>query len=313
MSASRMAVIGRQKFQRYFSFHSTTRTRTRPTRRSGGRSTRFRCTTASFARSRPTATCRSPTAPGCRDDQPGRCRRGDRLLEREVPLELLAPDHRHARGGHRRQPRHHSDPAWLPLFDPATPVAPGRPRWSPRRSPTTRPATTAPPARSCAPAVLLRHRPGRVQARSNKSGTTRSSPGCPTRSARTSTPASGRDPLPTADIQGANLGQKVARYQRRHYFQPTRLPLRHHRSHPHGPAPKPSHARIPAPEPARRRARTSRPSAATLFWPRAPRRCPGPRGRRRRQRSPLGSRCPWSDNRAHVPQQAPRRHPRDPR
>ena len=42
-----------------------------------------------------------------RDDQPGRCRRGDRLLEREVPLELLAPDHRHPRGGHRRQPGHH--------------------------------------------------------------------------------------------------------------------------------------------------------------------------------------------------------------
>ena len=42
--------------------------------------------------------------------QPGRRRRGDRLLEQQIPLQLLAPDHRHPRGRHRRQPRHHRRP-----------------------------------------------------------------------------------------------------------------------------------------------------------------------------------------------------------
>ena len=34
----------------------------------------------------------------------------------------------------------------------------------------------------------------------------------------------------TADVQGAQLGETVARYERRHYFQPARLPLRHDRA-----------------------------------------------------------------------------------
>ena len=44
-----------------------------------------------------------------------------------------------------------ADPRGLPLFDPSTPVAAGgRHRWSPPRSPRTRRATSAPPARSSA-------------------------------------------------------------------------------------------------------------------------------------------------------------------
>ena len=39
-----------------------------------------------------------------RDDQPRRRRRRDRLLERQVLLELLAPEGCHPGGGHRRQP-----------------------------------------------------------------------------------------------------------------------------------------------------------------------------------------------------------------
>ena len=31
----------------------------------------------------------------------------------------------------------------------------------------------------------------------------------------------------TADIQGSQLGATVARYERRHYFQPARFPWRH--------------------------------------------------------------------------------------
>ena len=85
------------------------------------------------------------------DDQPGRRRRGDRLLEREVPLELLAPDHRHPRGRHRRQPGHHGRSGPGCRCSTRRPPSPrGRRRWSPRRSPTTRRATSAPPARSSA-------------------------------------------------------------------------------------------------------------------------------------------------------------------
>ena len=85
------------------------------------------------------------------DDQPGRRRRGDRLLAREVPRELLASDHRHPRGRHRRQPGHHGRSQ---LAAAVRPVDPRRPRGAPAGhappSPTTRRATSARPARSSA-------------------------------------------------------------------------------------------------------------------------------------------------------------------
>ena len=134
-----------------------------------------------------------------------------------------------------------ADPAWLPLFDPSTPVAPGAPPL------VTPPFPDHPSGHLCATGAIvttLQHFFGtdRVafSARSNESGTTR-------QFARLSDVL--REVINarvwagihfrTADVQGAQLGETVARYERRHYFQPARLPLRHDRSHPHGHAPKP--------------------------------------------------------------------------
>ena len=168
--------------------------RTRPTRRSSGRTTPSRCATACSAPSPPTSTCRHRRQRAAvRDDQPGRRRRGDRLLERQVPLELLAPDHRHPRGRHRRQPGHHGRPD----LDCRCST---RPRPSPRRAAARHPAVPRQPVRPHLrhrrdrrhAAALLRHRPRRRSARPATSpappGT---SPGSPTRCARSSTPASG--------------------------------------------------------------------------------------------------------------------------
>jgi hypothetical protein len=120
-------------------------------------------------------------------------------------------------------PATEADPAWLPLFDPATPVA---------ASPAlvTPPFADHPSGHNCAAGAIvptLRHFFGtdRVafSATSTKSGTTRSF----TRlsdvlremiNARVWAGIHFR----TADVQGAELGAKVARYEHRHYFQPRR-------------------------------------------------------------------------------------------
>jgi PAP2 superfamily len=115
-----------------------------------------------------------------------------------------------------------ADPGWLPLFDPSTPVAPGAPPLS------TPPFPDYPSGHSCATGAIvgtLRHFFGTDRVpfsiRSNESGTTR-------HYARLSDAL--REVIDarvwagihfrTADVQGAHLGETVARYERRHYFQP---------------------------------------------------------------------------------------------
>ena len=124
-------------------------------------------------------------------------------------------------------------PAWLPLFDPSTPVAPGAP-------PLVTPAfPDNPSGHLCATGAIVRalqHFFGRdrvpFSAKSNESGTTRhfarlSDVLREVTNARVWAGIHFR----TADIQGAQLGETVARYERRHYFQPARFPLAPRRSH----------------------------------------------------------------------------------
>jgi PAP2 superfamily len=117
-----------------------------------------------------------------------------------------------------------ADKDWLPLFDPSTPVAPGAPPL------VTPPFPDNPSGHLCATGAIvrtLRHFFGSdrvpLSLHSNQSGTTR-------RFARLSGLL--REVLNarvwagihfrTADVRGAQLGEKVARYERRHYFQPAR-------------------------------------------------------------------------------------------
>ena len=117
-----------------------------------------------------------------------------------------------------------ADPAWLPLFDPSTPVAPGAP-------PLVTPAfPDNPSGHLCATGAIvstLQHFFGRdrvpFSVNSTESGTIR-------HFARlsdvlrevTNARVWGGIHFRTADNQGAQLGQTVARYERRHYFQPVR-------------------------------------------------------------------------------------------
>ena len=126
-----------------------------------------------------------------------------------------------------------ADPTWLPLFDPSTPVAPGAP-------PLVTPAFPENPSgHLCATGAIvstLQHFFGRdrvpISAKSNESGTTR-------HFARlsdvlrevTNARVWGGIHFRTADIQGAQLGATVARYERRHYFQPARFSRRHDAAH----------------------------------------------------------------------------------
>jgi hypothetical protein len=115
-----------------------------------------------------------------------------------------------------------ADPSWLPLFDPSTPVAAGPPLATP-------PFPDHPSGHACATAAIVHslqyffatdHIGFTVH--SNRSGTSRSF-------ARLSDAL--REVINarvwagihfrTADIQGAKLGKKVARYMHRHYFQPS--------------------------------------------------------------------------------------------
>ena len=59
-----------------------------------------------------------------RDDQPRCGGRGNRLLERQVLLELLAAEGRNPRGRHGRQPEDVGDPSWESLFAAATVTTP---------------------------------------------------------------------------------------------------------------------------------------------------------------------------------------------
>ena len=137
--------------------------RIRPTRRSSGRTTPSRSGTACSAPSPPTGISTSPTAHGC-----------------SRPRTWPPPTPRSAAGttSTTGTPGARSPPSARPratATGPPRPTRPGRrcstrprrsprrPRSSPRRSPSTPQATTAPPARSWDAAVLLRHRPGRVQ------------------------------------------------------------------------------------------------------------------------------------------------------
>jgi PAP2 superfamily len=119
-----------------------------------------------------------------------------------------------------------ADPDWLPLFDPSTPVAPGAPPL------VTPPFPDNPSGHLCATAAIVRtlqHFFGNDRVpftlHSNESGTTR-------HFARLSDVL--REVLNarvwagihfrTADVEGAQLGETVARYERHHYFEPMRFP-----------------------------------------------------------------------------------------
>jgi hypothetical protein len=114
-----------------------------------------------------------------------------------------------------------ADPDWLPLFDPSTPIAAGPPLLTP-------PFPDNPSGHTCATGAVVAalqqfFGTDRVPLtlHSNESGTTRSF-------ARLSDIL--REVINarvwagihfrTADIEGAKLGETVARYERRHYFRP---------------------------------------------------------------------------------------------
>jgi hypothetical protein len=118
-----------------------------------------------------------------------------------------------------------ADSSWLPLFDPATPVASGPPLVTP-------PFPDHPSGHTCATGAIVRtlqyfFGTDRVPfiVRSNRSGTTR-------RFARLSNAL--REVIDarvwagihfrTAGVQGAKLGEEVARYLHRHYLQPVGHP-----------------------------------------------------------------------------------------
>jgi hypothetical protein len=117
-----------------------------------------------------------------------------------------------------------ADPAWTPLFDPATPVAAGQ---SPLVTP---PFPENPSGHNCAAGAILRTlryffgtNNVSITATSNKSGTTRtfdrlSDALTENINARVWAGIHFR----TADLQGVKLGITVARYLHHHYFQPTR-------------------------------------------------------------------------------------------
>jgi hypothetical protein len=116
------------------------------------------------------------------------------------------------------------DPSWLPLFDPSTPVAPGQ------AALVTPPFPEYPSGHNCAAGSIVRTLQdffGTDQigftVRSNKSGTTRSFSRLSDAlreniNARVWAGIHFR----TSDIRGAMLGQKVAGYLHRHFFQPAR-------------------------------------------------------------------------------------------
>ena len=195
----------------------------RPTPRSSGRTTPSRSGTACSAPSPPSTTWTSPTAPGCSPARtwPPRTRRSaaGTTSTTTTPGARSPPS---ARPTPTATGPPHADPGWTPLFDPATPVAAGQPRSSPRRSPRTPRATTARPARSCGRCATS-SAPTRsaFTATSNKSGTTRtfhrlSDVLKENINARVWAGIHFR----TADRQGARLGKRVARYLHRHDLQP---------------------------------------------------------------------------------------------
>jgi PAP2 superfamily protein len=117
-----------------------------------------------------------------------------------------------------------ADPTWLPLFDQSTPIAAGAP-------PLVTPGfPDNPSGHLCATGAIVTTLRGffgtdRVpfSARSNESGTTRhfarlSDVLREVMNARVWAGIHFR----TADLEGAKLGETVARYERRHYFQPVR-------------------------------------------------------------------------------------------
>ena len=121
---------------------------TRPMPRSSGRTTPSRLWNRVFRTLATPAPGHRRQRPAVRDGGPGRRGRRDRLLEQQVPLEHLAPDHRHPRGRHRRKPGDQGRPDLDAAVRSLDAGGHGRPRSSPLRSPNTRPATTAPAARS---------------------------------------------------------------------------------------------------------------------------------------------------------------------
>ena len=98
--------------------------------------------------------------PHVRDDEPGRGRRLDRLLERQVLLELLAADHGDPRGRGGRQPGDHGRPGLAPALRPERsrlrpaarharlPRPPGRAYLHQRRDHCTRSRPSSAPTRS---------------------------------------------------------------------------------------------------------------------------------------------------------------------
>jgi hypothetical protein len=116
-----------------------------------------------------------------------------------------------------------ADPGWLPLFDPSTPVAPGAPAL------VTPPFPDNPSGHACATAAIvnvLQHFFGTdrvpLTLHSNESGTTRSFRRLSEilREVINARVWAGIH-FRTADLEGAQLGETVARYEHRHYFQPT--------------------------------------------------------------------------------------------
>ena len=203
------------------SLHSTTRTPDAPLPRSSGRTMPSRSGTAPSARSPRAGIWTSPTTRGCsrpRTWPPRTPRsaagttsttgtRGAPSPRSAKPPATGTGPRRPTRTGHRCSIR---------------PRRPRRPRSSRRRSPSTPRATTARPARSCGrsgtSSTPTRSRSARPATRRGPRGPIAASP---TRSRRTSTPGSGLGiDFRTADVQGARLGKKVARYLHKHYLQP---------------------------------------------------------------------------------------------
>ena len=154
----------------------------------------------------------SPTARGCSRRGPRRRRRGDRLLEQQVPLEHVAAGHRHPRGRERREPATEGDTGWTPLFDPSTPVAAQAPLVTP-------PFPEYPSGHNCAAGAILsslRYFFGTDRVafspHSNKTGTTRSfDAASPTCSGRTSTRVSGpasTSATPTSKASSSATGSR---------------------------------------------------------------------------------------------------------
>ena len=127
-----------------------------------------------------------------REREPGRRRCRDRLLEQQVPLELLAPDHRHPRGRERRKPGNQGRPdmdAAVRSVHAGGHAPRARHAAVPRvpLGPQLRGGSIVANA-----AVLLRHRQDRLQrVQQQDPRPPGPSTASPTHSRRTSTPASG--------------------------------------------------------------------------------------------------------------------------